>query len=685
MAHIKVLSKEIAELIAAGEVIERPSSVIKELVENSIDAGAKHITVEIKNGGTTYMRVTDDGCGISFEDVPSAFIRHATSKIVTKDDLNNIFTLGFRGEALASVAAVSKVEVMTKQKDDTYGTLYEIAGSCEISHEKSGCPDGTTVIIRDLFYNVPARAKFMKKDVTEANAVSNIVQKITMSHPDIAIKMIRDNRVEFNSAGDGELFSAVYAVYGRDFARDLIAVDHEFEGIHIRGFIVKPLYARTNRTFQNFFVNRRYIRSRLCSTAVESAYENMIMTGKFPAFILLIDMPPSDLDVNIHPAKAEVRFTNEKKVVDALYFAVKNALISSGLIYEFEIKPRSDWDKIVPEEDKSIQSEFMITPIEEIAEAEQAKKEMEREKAAEEKTEQNIAGTVEISSNETNREAYMQTRYEQLKDHSLMNRTLKFDNGSNTLSMTGEQIFRKPYEESAKNDVPEKNPDIQPDEENEGFKYINSGSFEERAENVPVDISKKTESNKIPEIKIIGEAFGLYIIAEAEGKMIMVDKHAAHERIIFERLKSRNCRQYSQVLLTYIKVLLTAEEFDAMENNADLLEDMGFSFDFAEKPFVTAKAVPTFIMEMDMEEIICEVADNLLKHKQNPQTGILDDMLHTMACKAAVKAHDKSSPEEMKSLVEQVFMDENVRHCPHGRPVMFTMTKANIDHQFKRV
>ncbi len=676
MAHINILSKEIAELIAAGEVIERPSSVIKELVENSIDAGAKHITVEIKNGGTTYMRVTDDGCGISFDDVPSAFIRHATSKIVTKEDLDNIYTLGFRGEALASVAAVSKVEIMTKQKGDTYGTLYKIAGSQEISHEKSGCPDGTTVIIRDLFFNVPARAKFMKKDVSEANAVSNIVQKITMSHPDIAIKMIRDNRMEFNSSGDGELFSAVYAVFGRDFSRDLMEVDHEYEGIHVSGYIVKPLYARTNRTFQNFFVNKRYIRSRLCSTAVESAYENMIMTGKFPACVLLIDMPPADMDVNIHPSKAEVRFTNEKKVADALYFAVKNALISGGLIYEFEIKSRSDWDKIIPEEDQSIQKEFILTPIAEMAKAELAKKEAEREK-----TEQESAEAEGMTRGE-----YLRARYEQVKDHPYMSEIIQFDNGPDSVSITGERIFNTQPENPEESDISEKTPEVRSAGENDGFKYINSDSFETHTERVTADISKNTEKkNEIPEIKIIGEAFGLYIIAEAEGKMIMVDKHAAHERIIFERLKSRNCRQYSQALLNYIKVLLTAEEFDAMENNSDLLEDMGFSFDFTEKPFITAKAVPTFIMEMDMEGIICEVADNLMKHKQNPQTGILDDMLHTMACKAAIKAHDKNSPEEMKSLVEQIFMDENVRHCPHGRPVMFTMTKANIDHQFKRV
>lgn len=378
MPSINVLGKEISELIAAGEVIERPSSVIKELVENSIDSGASHITVEIKNGGTTYMRVTDDGCGMSFEDVPKAFLRHATSKIVKKDDLDNICTLGFRGEALASVSAVSRVDVMTKKADELYGTLYKIEGSCETLHERSGCPDGTTIIIRDLFYNVPARRKFMKKDVTEANSVSQIMQKITLSHPEISFRLIRDNRMEFNSSGDGELFSAVYAVYGRDFARDLIPVDYEFEGIRVSGYVIKPLYARNNRTFQNFFVNRRYVHSRLCSTALESAFTNMIMTGKFPACVLMIDLLPSAMDVNIHPAKAEVRFTDEKTVSDAVFFAVKDALMKDGLIYEFELKPKTDWTKPIDEPVQELpQQEFIFTPVEKIAEAEEAVKKSE--------------------------------------------------------------------------------------------------------------------------------------------------------------------------------------------------------------------------------------------------------------------------------------------------------------------
>ncbi len=656
MPAINVLSKEISELIAAGEVIERPSSVIKELVENSIDSGARHITVEIKNGGTTYMRVTDDGCGISFEDVPKAFLRHATSKIVSKEDLDNIYTLGFRGEALASICAVSRVEVMTKQKGETYGTVYSIEGSEEKLHEKSGCPDGTTIIIRDIFYNVPARAKFMKKDVTEANAVSNIVQKIALSHPDIAVKMVRDNRMEFNSAGDGELYSAVYAVFGKDFTRDLLPVEYEADGIRVSGYTVKPLYAKFNRSFQNFFINGRYVKSRLCSSSLENAYENMIMTGRFPACVLMIEMHPSMLDVNIHPTKAEVRFTDEKAVTNAVYFAVKNAFISGGLVYEFETKEQRDWFRH-EEPEAPVQQEIMFTPISEIAKKE-----------------------AELRESEFPESPKAQTEFaEERSEWSRLDE--KPVEKSEYVIMRSEPKDERPLLEPEKLDLEAVR--AAAEAADEGFKYLNVSSFEKKDEPEVIEKPKEVQP-ELPEIKVIGEAFGLYVLVEREGKLVIIDKHAAHERIIFERLKSRNCRQYSQQLLVGIKLLMTSEETDALENNTELLTDLGFSFDFSEKPYVTVTALPTFIMDSDAEGIICEVAENLLMHKQDPQSGYLDDVLHTMACKAAVKAHDKSTPEEMKALAEQIFSDEKIRHCPHGRPVMFTMTKANIDHQFKR-
>lgn len=659
MPSINLLSQEISELIAAGEVIERPCSVIKELVENSIDSGARHITVEIKNGGTTYMRVTDDGCGMSFDDVPKAFLRHATSKISSKEDLDNILTLGFRGEALASVAAVSHVEVMTKQKDETYGTLYNIEGSVESFHDKGGCPDGTTIIIRELFYNVPARRKFLKKDITESNAVSQILQKITMSHPDIAFKFIRDNRVEFNSSGDEELFSAVYAVYGRDFARDLINVEYEYSGIRVTGFTVKPLYSKNNRSFQNFFVNGRYVRSKLCSAALENAYENMIMTGKFPACVMMIELPPASMDVNIHPTKAEVRFTDEKTVSDAIFFAVKNALMNDGLIYEFELKPRQDWRQQVIEPEEMQQQEFLFTPVSKIEQTE--KKLFADENKISSAPEQINSVTNEVSAEKPETPQYT---------------------GKNELPETASEhnVERKPAIEIK--------PEPEPEPENvEGFQYLSTKSFEEiKPEPKPQELEKKqSEWTEKPKIKVIGEAFGVYIIAETEDKkMVMIDKHAAHERIIFERLKSRNCRQYSQMLMNGIKVLLTGDEFSALESNTELLADMGFIFDFSERPCVKATAVPTFIMELDIEEIISEIAENLRLNRHDPQSHTLDDMLHTVACKSAIRGNDKNSAAELQSLAEQVYSDDRIRHCPHGRPVMFTMTKSNIEHQFGR-
>ncbi|MBQ6181907.1 MAG: DNA mismatch repair endonuclease MutL [Ruminococcus sp.] len=681
MPAINVLSKEVSELIAAGEVIERPSSVIKELVENSIDSGARHITVELKHGGSTYMRVTDDGCGMSFDDVPTAFLRHATSKINLKEDLDNILTLGFRGEALASVAAVSRVEVMTKQRDEVYGTLYNIEGSTEVSHEKGGCPDGTTIIIRDLFYNVPARQKFMKKDVTEANAVSNILQKITMSHPDIAFKFIRDNRVEFNSSGDGELFSAVYAVYGRDFARDLIPVEYEHEGIKVSGFTVKPLYSKNNRAFQNFFVNGRYVRSRLCSAALENAYTNMIMTGKFPACVMMLELSPAAMDVNIHPTKAEVRFTDEKAVSDAVYFAVKNALMNDGLIYEFELKPRPDWKDFKPEPEELRQQEFMFTPVSEIKQTE------ERLAAQEQQISQQASEAVPIQQTAAAQPAQAEaTEPEEELPTVDLAPSRAFDTVKPAAVSVVSQIRPEPAEEHERV-VPAPEPVKQ--EAVEGFKYLNTSSFAQQKlpEEKPAPAVRKEQSvwTEKPKIRVIGEAFGVYIIAEIDGKtMVMIDKHAAHERIIFEKLKSRNCRQYSQMLMNGVKVLLTADEFSALEANTELLADMGFAFDLSQPPYAVATAVPTFIMELDMEEIISEIANNLRMYSHDPQSHALDDILHTVACKSAIRGNDKNSIAELQSLAEQVYFDERIRHCPHGRPVMFTMTRSNIEHQFGR-
>lgn len=637
MSQIKILSKDISELIAAGEVIERPASVIKELIENSIDAGAEHITVEIKKGGTVFMRITDDGCGMEYEDVPTAFLRHATSKISEKNDLEHIMTLGFRGEALASVSAVSKVDVITKRKGDEYGTHYITEGSYEKLYEKTGCPEGTTIIIRDLFFNVPVRRNFMKKDVTEGNAVSKIVQKTALSHPEVAFKFIRDGKLEFNSSGDGNIYSAIYAVYGKDFANDMVAVSYSSDGVQIGGFVIKPLYAKSNRTFQNFFVNGRYVKSLICQVALESAYNNMLMTGKFPACILTLNVNPATVDVNIHPSKAEVRFSDEKKISDSVYFAIKNAFLDKGLSYEFKFSKSSDE---IPDEPKTENFSSIFTKPEDVEKAEQK---------------------LSVQIDERKNIPEISVRYND--DRIDVKRTINKD------------VFIEPEEDD--NDVPEKI---------EGFSYINTASFSHSENTENADVQEKLpeliETEK--KIHVIGEAFKNYIMAEADDNIIMIDKHAAHERVIFEKLKSENCRQYMQMLISEYKILLSDEQFSEMETNSGSLLNMGFMFDYSQKPYIILKGVPDFLKELDMEEIIPEIAENFVLCKHNPETHAIDDILHTMACKSAIKANDKNDISELQKLAEIVYNSENIRHCPHGRPVMFTMTKNNIERQFKR-
>lgn len=654
MAEINVLSKDISELIAAGEVIERPASVIKELLENSIDAGAEHITVEIKNGGTTYMRITDDGCGIAPEQVATAFLRHATSKITSKDDLDSILTLGFRGEALASISAVARVEVLTKQRQNKLGTNYIIEGSIEKLNEPTGCPDGTTIIIRDIFYNVPVRQKFMKRDSAEANAIISIMQKIVLSHPEISFKLIKDNKVEFTSAGDGELYSAIYGVYGRDFAHDLIPVDYSENGMTVKGYVIKPLYSKSNRVFQNFFINGRFVKSVTCCVSLEEAYKNLIMVGKYPACVLMLDVPPATVDVNVHPAKAEVRFSDEKIVFNCVYFAVKNALMASGLIYEFQMK-----------EEKNGSVDYKSKPFE-------------PEKFEQPKIPEKSDNTMSVKS--VSNSVYSVA----LPNDEVKNVNYSADLKSETLNLSSRKTI---YGNDGKPDLPDvqKNTPketVQTEKNFKEFSYINSNSFK-KAETVPEPhIEEKTEEL---EIKVIGELFKNYILAESGNNMVMIDKHAAHERVIFEKLRSNCTSTDSQILIDSMEILLSENECGAIEENINVLENMGFKLDTSGSPFVKVNAVPLILDMLNMDEIIPEIAENLYLNKVNPQTHCLDDTLHDLACKAAVKANDKNSIPELQKLAEDVYYNENIRHCPHGRPVMFVLSKRNIEKQFKRI
>lgn len=653
MAKVQVLSKETSELIAAGEVIERPSSIVKELIENSIDSGATAITVEIKHGGISYLRVTDNGCGIDYEDVPTAFLRHATSKIHDKSDLDSILTLGFRGEALASICAVAKVDMLTKQLNDQFGTHYSINGGVEKEYEQTGCPDGTTIIIRDIFYNVPARLKFLKKDVAEGNAIASIVDKIAISHPEIAFKFIRDNKQEFITPGDGELYSSVYAVMGKQFAASMIPVDYELNGIKIDGFTVKPLFGRPNRTMQHFFINGRYVKSLVCTRSLEHAYQNSIMEGKFPSCVLRLTIPPSILDVNVHPAKIEVRFTDERIIADSIFFAVKNAILLDTKPVEINIKkPVIDYRKPVQEElPEYTQIKFQPEPI--VQEVKPSYQELVQEYVVTPK--QHIP--LEPANAEISKSVSVNTVINESSNKSITDIPYDIPVENTTSDIPIEQL--EPVADTT-------------------FKYISEASFEKKKE-------IRSEPQKEIYFKVIGEVFKNYIIAEVEGDIIFVDKHAAHERILFEKLKSGKQKLVCQMLLNTPEVILDFEEFNALIQNKDLVLEMGFEFEISGSSKVTVNGVPSILDQCDPSDLIIELARNLSDNKANPMPEILDDMYHTFACKAAIKANDINTLSELSVIVKTILTDERIRYCPHGRPVMFKLTKRELEKQFKRI
>lgn len=651
MPRVQVLSKETAELIAAGEVIERPSSIVKELVENSIDSGATSITVEIKQGGISYMRVTDNGCGIGYEDVPTAFLRHATSKIRDKDDLDSIMTLGFRGEALASICAVAKVDLLTKTAESDYGTHYAINGGTEAEYEQSGCPNGTTIIIRDIFYNVPARLKFLKKDVAEGNAIASIVDKIALSHPEIAFKFIRDNKQEFITPGDGELYSSMYSVMGRQFAASMIPVDYELNGIKIDGFTVKPLFGRPNRTMQHFFINGRYVKSLTCTRSLEHAYMNSIMEGKFPSCVLRLTISPSVLDVNVHPAKIEVRFTDDRIIADSIFFAVKNAILLDTQPAEITIKqPKVDYTKPLPEE-QPVYTQIQMPNREVVSEIQYHHEEMPVQYAA---PMEHISAAGKPIENKPFAETVINTE-------------------------PPADIVNIPYEMPKESSAEEVPIEQLPPAESMDFKYISEASFEKKEE------TPAPEPPKEIYFRVIGEAFKNYIIAEVEGDIIFVDKHAAHERILFEKLRSGSQKLVCQLLLQSEEALLDFEEFNALIQNVDFVRELGFEFEISGNSKVSVLGIPSILDGCEPKDLIIELARNISDNKANPMPEILDDMYHTFACKAAIKANDITSLKELSEIVRTILTDERIRYCPHGRPVMFKLSKRELEKQFRRI
>lgn len=635
MPKINLLDRSVYELIAAGEVIERPSSVIKELCENSIDAGARSVTVEIKRGGILYMRVTDDGCGISYEDVPLAFQRHATSKVLFQEDLENINTLGFRGEALASVAAVSRIEMVSKRAHDGLGTSYVIEGTEPVGYERTGCADGTTIIIRDLFFNTPARLKFLKKDVTEGNYCQNVIEKLALSHPNISFRFIRDGKQVLLTAGDGEYYNAIYSVYGKQFAAGMLPVDTIYRDISVAGFVSSPLFTRANRTMQVFFVNGRSIKSPLCCAALEEAFRNTIMVGKFPACVLNINLNPALLDANISPAKTEVRFSEEKAVFDAVYLAVKNGLLGYNESREIQL-PKME-EPVKPEEPVSTVS----VPT------------------------GNTVVATSVIENVLVQRAEPKTQSIVVENESAVQQVIE-DDGTRT-------------ENKAMN-VVEKQTDFS------DFEFLSAKSFRKTEKPVAeksTDYHEELSETKA-EIRVIGELFRTYIICESGDSLVLIDKHAAHERINFERFK-KGQNIHAQLLIEPCEVVLSAEEYDAALKFNDNLQNTGLLLKFPENGKVLVEGVPQSLEESNPEELLQSIVQILVNGDDNAQGALFDDVLHTMACKASIRANEKQDISELSYLANIVFNDRNIRYCPHGRPIITQISKKQIEKYFGRI
>lgn len=656
MSKIKVLPKEIAELIAAGEVVERPASVIKELMENAIDAGSSSVTVEIKNGGITYIRVTDNGCGISREDIRTAFISHATSKISTRDDLYAIGTLGFRGEALASIAAVSNVEVLTRTTEEETGTRYCISAGEETLVDDAGCPLGTTIVVRDLFFNTPARMKFLKKDVSEANAVAGIVDKIALSNPDVSIRFIREGKSALFTSGSGDLKTAAYEIFGKDFADGLIEADYSFESVKISGLVSKPTKSRPNRNMQFFFVNGRLVKSGTASAALSEAYKNSIMVGKFPYCVLNITTAPGLVDVNVHPAKIEVRFANERTVFSAVYYAAKNAL-----------EHRDEAPKVtIP---RTAQTE-LFEPV-------RPKTEQMRLPEKQPDFWNRMSSSEYRSAQQPERPTYQQpaAREDIITVASPDKKPETADSEPSTIQhFLDAQRAKK--EETAVIEA-----DIRPELSAEAA-TLPDEKPEETARALDTAVDEKPA--ELP-VTVIGEAFKTYIIVQQGESIFLVDKHAAHERMLFNELVKNDSKRSTQMLLTPITVTLSKEEYSSVLDNLDMLMQAGFAVEDFGYSVVIVRECPMEISADEVADVVAELAGYLVENRQKLISEKKEWLFSLMACKAAIKGGMYTTEYERELFIKRLFASPEIRYCPHGRPVMIEITRRELEKNFGRV
>ncbi len=662
MGRINVLSFAVANLIAAGEVVDRPASAVKELVENAIDSGANRITVEIQNGGVSFIRVCDNGCGMEPEELPIAIRRHATSKIKTAEDLESVETLGFRGEALAAIASVSNMRILSKTAEAQYGAMLEVSAGNMISLTERACATGTTVIVEDLFANVPARRKFLKRDVTEAAAVNVIVEKVALSKPRIAFKMIQDGAVKFETAGDGDLKNTIYAIFGREFAMRMIAVNAEIDGVRVSGFIGRSDNFKANRNYQNFFINGRYVKSKTASAAIEQAYSSYIPSEKYPCCVLNIEVSPRAVDVNVHPAKLEVKFSNEKPVFDAVYYTVRAALEEDITRPDFQFEAQKG-SRSEPKK-QNVRNAFV--PVEDLKKSYPnlkisfdgafGKAEVVTPKAAEPQKEE-------------------PPRQVPIKQEMILPKPSEVSVASTPKTVSVEE----PPLHSAPRMQESGTPDVMPPVINES-----AASVSVETETKPVS----QETKKISDYRIIGEVFHSYVFVEREDKVIVIDKHAAHERILFEELRGQMTENQalSQLLMFPIEVMLTTDEITALENYREEIEKVGFSFEL-KKHSAEITAVPSSVSHEAVCDMFVAFADRLLGETGNIEVSrklIFERALYQASCKAAIKAGREYPAEHIKWLVDKMMQLPDITFCPHGRPVAVEMSKNSLDKQFER-
>ena len=638
MSKIQVLDQVTIDKIAAGEVVERPASVVKELVENAIDAKAAAVTVEVKEGGISFMRIADNGCGIDREDVPGAFLRHSTSKIRNAEDLEHISSLGFRGEALSSIAAVSQVELITKTPEDSFGTRYMISGGKEEGLEDIGAPDGTTFLVRQLFYNVPARKKFLKTAMTEAGHVSDLMTRMALSHPHISFQFINNGQSKLHTSGNGNLRDVIYHIYGREIAANLINVTYEKNGIRITGYIGAPLISRGNRNFETYFINGRYVKSSIIYKAIEDAYKDFTMQHKYPFTVLHIEVVGEDVDVNVHPTKMEVRFHNQQMVYNSIYEAVDQALHEKELIPEVTID--------VPKAVLKAQAKEVAHPKEVIQPEVNKSAKVQPEKA----------------SGERDLDYFM----EQMKK-----RVMSYHQQNSSAEVKGKSDIFKPQ--------------VQVDR-------VKEAAASYRAKQSPEQMTlfdgKLLDKEKRANYKIIGQVFDTYWLVEFDNSLYIIDQHAAHERVLYEKtLREMKTREFtSQMISPPVILNLTMQEAQLLRTYMDQFTRIGFEFEEFGQDSYAVRSVPANLFSIAKKELLMEMIDSLSEEVHRRQSSeLLDEKIASMSCKAAVKGNMRLSAQEVDALIGELLKLDNPYHCPHGRPTIISMSKRELEKKFKRI